>query len=129
MNLSSAMISDQPAARFATRLAFLVAGFGVSCWAPLVPFAKDRVGANDGLLGMLLLCLGLGSVIAMVFTGAISARYGSKPVIAAGGIGLAIILPSLTVVSTPLTLAIALLAFGACLGSLDVARDIPARAS
>jgi predicted MFS family arabinose efflux permease len=126
MNLSSAMISDQPAARFATRLAFLVAGFGVSCWAPLVPFAKDRVGADDGLLGMLLLCLGLGSVIAMVFTGAISARYGSKPVIAAGGIGLAIILPSLTVVSTPLTLAIALLAFGACLGSLDVAMNVHA---
>jgi predicted MFS family arabinose efflux permease len=126
MNISSEMTSDQPAARFATRLAFLVAGFGVSCWAPLVPFAKDRLGANDGLLGMLLLCLGLGSVIAMVFTGAISARYGSKPVIAAGGIGLAIILPFLTVVDTPLTLAIALLAFGACLGSLDVAMNVHA---
>ncbi|GAB7523173.1 MFS transporter [Paraburkholderia sp. 2C] len=120
------MTSDQPAARFATRLAFLVAGFGVACWAPLVPFAKDRIGANDGVLGMLLLCLGLGSVIAMVFTGAMSARYGSKPVIAAGGIGLAMILPFLTVVSTPLTLAIALLAFGACLGSLDVAMNVHA---
>ena len=29
-----------PPARLATRLAFLVAGFGVSCWAPLVPYAK-----------------------------------------------------------------------------------------
>jgi predicted MFS family arabinose efflux permease len=120
------MNSNRPAARFATRLAFLVAGFGVACWAPLVPFAKDRVGASDGLLGMLLLCLGLGSVIAMVFTGALSARYGSKPVIAAGGIGLAAVLPLLTLVSTPLTLAIALLAFGACLGSLDVAMNVHA---
>ncbi|MDQ7980637.1 MFS transporter [Paraburkholderia sp. SARCC-3016] len=120
------MNSNRPAARFATRLAFLVAGFGVACWAPLVPFAKDRVGASDGLLGMLLLCLGLGSVIAMVFTGALSARYGSKPVIAAGGIGLAVVLPLLTLVSTPLTLAIALLAFGACLGSLDVAMNVHA---
>jgi MFS family permease len=120
------MTSDHPAARFATRLAFLVAGFGVACWAPLVPFAKHRIGANDGVLGMLLLCIGLGSVISMLFTGAISARYGSKPVIAIGGIGLAVILPLLTVVSTPLTLAIALLAFGACLGSLDVAMNIHA---
>jgi sugar phosphate permease len=120
------MTSDQPAARLATRLAFLVAGFGVACWAPLVPFAKHRIGANDGVLGMLLLCIGLGSVISMLFTGAISARYGSKPVIAIGGIGLAVILPLLTVVSTPLTLAIALLAFGACLGSLDVAMNIHA---
>jgi predicted MFS family arabinose efflux permease len=120
------MTSDQPAARLATRLAFLVAGFGVACWAPLVPFAKHRIDANDGVLGMLLLCIGLGSVISMLFTGAISARYGSKPVIAIGGMGLAVILPLLTVVSTPLTLAIALLAFGACLGSLDVAMNIHA---
>jgi predicted MFS family arabinose efflux permease len=124
--ISREMTSVQPAARLATRLAFLVAGFGVACWAPLVPFAKDRLGASDGVLGMLLLCIGLGSVISMVFTGAISARYGSKPVIAAGGMGLAAILPLLTVVGTPLTLAIALLAFGACLGSLDVAMNVHA---
>jgi hypothetical protein len=120
------MTSDQPAARLATRLAFLVAGFGVSCWAPLVPFAKQRLGVDDGVLGMLLLCIGLGSVVAMVITGALSARYGSKPIIVAGGCGLAVILPLLSVVSTPITLGIALLAFGASLGSLDVAMNIHA---
>lgn len=120
------MTSDQPAARLATRLAFLVAGFGVSCWAPLVPFAKQRLGVDDGVLGMLLLCIGLGSVVAMVITGALSARYGSKPIIVAGGCGLAVILPLLSVVSTPLTLGAALLAFGASLGSLDVAMNIHA---
>ena len=31
--------ADRPATRLATRLAFLVAGFGIACWAPLVPFA------------------------------------------------------------------------------------------
>jgi hypothetical protein len=120
------MTSDQPAARLATRLAFLVAGFGVACWAPLVPFAKQRLGVDDGVLGMLLLCIGLGSVAAMVITGALSARYGSKPIIVAGGCGLAVILPLLTVVGTPLTLGAALLAFGASLGSLDVAMNIHA---
>ncbi|CAD6529703.1 Inner membrane protein YbjJ [Paraburkholderia sabiae] len=120
------MTSDQPAARLATRLAFLVAGFGVSGWAPLVPFAKQRLGVDDGVLGMLLLCIGLGSVVAMVITGALSARYGSKPIIVAGGCGLAVILPLLSVVSTPITLGAALLAFGASLGSLDVAMNIHA---
>jgi hypothetical protein len=120
------MTSDQPAARLATRLAFLVAGFGVACWAPLVPFAKQRLGVDDGVLGMLLLCIGLGSVIAMVITGALSARYGSKPIIVAAGFGLAVILPLLTVVGTPVTLGIVLLAFGASLGSLDVAMNIHA---
>jgi predicted MFS family arabinose efflux permease len=115
-----------PAARLATRLAFLVAGFGVACWAPLVPFAKQRLGVDDGTLGLLLLCIGLGSVIAMVVTGALSARYGSKPIIVVAGVGLAIALPLLTVASTSFTLAMALLAFGAFLGSLDVAMNIHA---
>jgi hypothetical protein len=57
------------APRVATRLAFLVAGFGLSCWAPLVPFAKDRLAVDEQMLGMLLLCLGIGSVVAMLFTG------------------------------------------------------------
>ncbi len=34
---------ELPAARLATRLAFFVAGFGIACWAPLVPFAKARL--------------------------------------------------------------------------------------
>jgi predicted MFS family arabinose efflux permease len=119
-----AMTANLPAARLATRLAFLVAGFGVACWAPLVPFAKLRLGVDDAVLGMLLLCVGLGSVTAMVVTGALSARFGSKPIIVVGGVGLAVFLPLLVVVGTPLTLGIALLAFGASLGSLDVAMNI-----
>ncbi|WP_321903089.1 MFS transporter [Paraburkholderia tropica] len=118
--------ADRPATRLATRLAFLVAGFGIACWAPLVPFAKHRLDVDDGLLGMLLLCIGLGSVAAMMLTGALSARYGSKPIIVASGIGLAIVLPLLTIAATPLALGITLLAFGAALGSLDVAMNVHA---
>lgn len=118
--------SDRPATRLATRLAFFVAGFGVACWAPLVPFAKLRLGVDDAVLGVLLLCIGLGSVVAMIATGPISARYGSRPVIVAGGSGLVLLLPILTLVNTPLALGIALFAFGASLGSLDVAMNIHA---
>lgn len=118
--------ADRPATRLATRLAFFVAGFGVACWAPLVPFAKLRLGVDDAVLGLLLLCIGLGSVVAMIATGAISARYGSRPVIVVGGIGLVLLLPVLTLVSTPLALGLALLAFGASLGSLDVAMNVHA---
>ncbi len=93
--------ADRPATRLATRLAFLVAGFGIACWAPLVPFAKTRLGVDDGVLGLLLLSLGIGSVVAMLATGIISARHGSRPIIIAGGFGLALVLPLLAVASTP----------------------------
>lgn len=118
--------ADRPATRTATRLAFLVAGFGMACWAPLVPFAKLRVGVDDGELGLLLLCIGLGSISAMVAAGPISARFGSKPVIVAGGLGLAATLPFLAIAATPLALGAALFVFGGALGSIDVAMNIHA---
>jgi predicted MFS family arabinose efflux permease len=122
----SMVSSDRPATRLATRLSFLVAGFGIACWAPLVPFAKQRLAVDDGTLGLLLLCIGIGSVVAMLITGPLSSRYGSKPVILAGGFGLAVILPVLTVAATSTTTALALLAFGASLGSIDVAMNVHA---
>src|SRR5579863_6611671 len=112
------MTSAQPETRLATRLAFLVAGFGVACWAPLVPFAKQRLQVDDGALGLLLLCLGLGSIAAMLLAGVINARYGSKPIILAGGFGLAVLLPLLAVVGSPVLMGLTLLGFGAALGSL-----------
>jgi len=118
--------SDSPAARLATRLAFWVAGFGIACWAPLVPFAKQRLQVDDGTLGLLLLCLGIGSVLAMLRTGPLCAHYGCKPVILAGGAGLVLLLPPLALVDTPLLLALVLFGFGAALGSLDVAANVHA---
>ncbi|WP_315796731.1 MFS transporter [Bradyrhizobium sp. SZCCHNRI3043] len=120
------MSSDHRAARLATRLAFFVAGFGIACWAPLVPFAKQRLGVDDATLGLLLLSLGVGSVASMLAAGLLSARYGSKPVVIVSGIALSMLLPPLTIASTPATLGLALFAFGAALGSLDVAVNIQA---
>ena len=117
---------DRPATRLATRLAFFVAGFGVACWAPLVPFAKQRLAVDDATLGLLLFCLGAGSLVSMQATGALSVRHGTRSVIVASGLGLALILPSLATVSTTKALAVALFGFGAAVGSLDVAMNIHA---
>jgi predicted MFS family arabinose efflux permease len=117
---------NQPATRLAVRLAFLVAGFGLACWAPLVPFAKQQLAVDDGVLGVLLLCLGVGSIIAMLLSGIISARYGSKPIVIAGGIGLALALPLLTLATTPFALGAVLFVFGASLGAVDVAINVQA---
>ncbi|MDH2325326.1 MFS transporter [Cereibacter sp. SYSU M97828] len=113
-----------PSSRLATRLSFFVAGFVMACWAPLVPFAKARVGADEGQLGLLLLCLGVGSLIAMPVTGMVSARTGAKPMILLGGFALALILPVLALAGSPLSLGAALLVFGASLGTIDVAMNI-----
>jgi predicted MFS family arabinose efflux permease len=114
------------AARLATRLAFFVGGFGLSCWAPLIPFMREKLHLDPGVLGTLLLCLGLGSVSAMVMTGAISARFGSRSIIILSGFSLAMTVMLLPVAESTLQLAITLLFFGASLGSLDVSMNLHA---
>jgi MFS family permease len=116
----------QSRAKLATRLAFIAAGFAVACWAPLVPYAKARCQVGDGTMGLILLFLAAGSVVAMPFAANLSARFGSKPIVFLGGAGSAIVLPFLSQASSPVTLGAALFLFGASLGSLDVAMNLHA---
>ncbi|WP_347338833.1 MFS transporter [Bradyrhizobium vignae] len=91
-----------------------------------MPLAKERLAVDDRMLGLLLLCLGTGSVIAMLLTSLSNARYGSRPIILAGGLGLAIMLPCLAIADTPVRLGATLFVFGVSLGSIDVAMNIHA---
>lgn len=118
--------ADRSSTRLATRLLFLVAGFGYSCWAPLVPFVKHQLGIADHILGMLFLCIGCGSIAAMAVTGVLAARFGSKPIILGSGFGFAFALALLAVSDTVFTLGLALAVFGATLGALDVAMNLHA---
>ena len=110
----------------ATRIAFFIAGFAVGAWAPLVPFVKARGGLADGGLGLLLLCLGAGSITVMPSSGALAMRLGCRRVllVACGVVCLA--LPLLATLASLPALAIALLAFGAGVGSIDVVMNIQA---
>jgi predicted MFS family arabinose efflux permease len=116
----------QSHAKLATRLAFIAAGFGVACWAPLVPFAKARCNLGDDTMGLVLLLMGAGSIVAMPLAANLSSRFSCRPVVLSAGMGLALILPLLSIVSSPIALGVALFAFGASLGSLDVAMNLHA---
>ncbi|MGL5012260.1 MAG: hypothetical protein ACRC6I_20525 [Paracoccaceae bacterium] len=120
------MSSNLPSTRLATRLAFIVAGFSIAAWAATVPYAKLRVGVDEAGLGILLLCLGGGSIMAMPSTGGLCARYGSRIVIIVGGFGVTLLLPMLAVAGTPALLGVILAGFGASLGALEVAMNIHA---
>ena len=120
------MTQQEAGSRLATRIAFFVAGFGLACWAPLVPLAKARLEIDEGSLGLLLLCLGAGSVLAMQLTGAFISKLGARPIIVIGGIGQAILLPFLALAPTVPAMAIALLLFGGFLGLIDVSMNVHA---
>lgn len=110
----------------ATRAAFLIPGFVVATWAPLVPYAKLRAGLDDAALGAILLCLGLGSLVAMPLAGALVARQGCRRVMLASTMLMLAVLPLLALLSDPWLLGAALLAFGAALGAMDCTMNIQA---
>src|ERR1700730_7881438 len=112
--------------QLSTRIVFFIAGFGMAAWAPLVPFAKIRANIDDGLLGLLLLCLGVGSIVAMPLAGALAARLGCRLVIAFSTGLLCLTLPLLASVSALPQLVASLLIFGAGVGCLDVSMNIQA---
>lgn len=110
--------------RMSTRIAFLIAGLLMSAWAPLVPLVKERAGLDDGGLGLLLLGLGGGSIVAMPFAGYLTAHYGCRPVVIWATIVLCAVLALLSTVAWLPGLVIAVTLFGASMGMLDCAMNI-----
>lgn len=110
-------------ARKATQLIFLVCGLGMSSWAPMVPYAKDRLELNEANLGLLLLLLGGGALIMMPLAGILANRFGSRIVMACSACVMAISLPLLLLIPSVISMAVALFVFGASIGSIDVAMN------
>jgi MFS family permease len=110
----------------ATRFAFIANGLAFASWAPIIPFAKANTGVDEAALGLLLLCLGIGSVISMPITGWLCARHGTRPMILISAMIMACALPFLAYLVTYWALAVTLLIFGAAIGTLDVAMNIHA---
>ena len=114
------------AQRLSTRFSFFGLGFATAAWAPLIPFAQQRLHFNHADFGLLLLCSGLGAMLAMPATGKIVQRIGCRVPIGFALLLLAVLLPSLSLLNTPLMMAITLFLFGTAAGSLGVALNIQA---
>lgn len=106
------------------RLTFLMSGLCMGAWAPLVPYARTRAGVDDGALGLLLLCLGLGSLVMMPLAGIMNARKGCRFTM---HVGIALVLLTLPMLATTHSFAglmVALTVFGAGCGAVDVTMNV-----
>ena len=121
--MSALANAERASATLATRLIFLVVGIATSSWAPMVPYAKVRLGLDDAQLGLVLLAFGGGSVVSMPLVGWLAARYGNNRLITIAGILLCLALPMLALAGTPSLLALGLFYFGATIGAVDVAMN------
>lgn len=107
-------------AYLATRLVFLSFGIAISSWAPMIPFAKSRLGINDAQLGLLLQVFGIGAIFTMPVSSWLVKRFGSALVTFVSGLFVLLLLPTLTIASTPLSLGVALFLFGAATSAMNI---------
>ncbi len=107
---------QHPSAR-ATGIIFALCGFIFGTWASLIPYVKEKFVLDEAELGLLLLCLPAGNLIANPISVMLISRWGAVRVslysIMAMGIGftLPILLPSLFLVGAGMIVAGATFAF------------------
>lgn len=112
--------------RISTRAVFFIAGLATSAWAVMVPFAKLNTGANEALLGILLLCLGAGAIISMPLAGPLSSHFGCRKIIGYAVLIILLSMPFLILTNNPFVLGLLLLIFGTGVGLTDCAMNIQA---
>ncbi len=109
-----------PAARRAVTVVFVLNGSLVASWLVQIPAAQARLTVGEGTLGLVLMGLAVGVLLALPIAGGAVARIGSRLVTGAGA-GLAVLaLPLTGLATTPPTLAASLVALGAGTATMDV---------
>lgn len=115
------------AAAIATFAVFAINGFVFASWAARIPAVTRILGLTAGEMGLLLLTIAAGSVIALPLAGSVVARIGTANTIRNGGFtsafGGLIIAFALSQHNVSLT-AVGLFFFGIGIGLWDVAQNI-----
>lgn len=114
-------------AAIATFIIFAVNGFVFASWAARIPAVTRTLELSSGQMGVLLLTIAAGSVIALPLAGTIVARIGSANTVRAGGaaaaLGGLIIAGGLAMTAVAPT-AVGLFFFGIGIGLWDVAQNV-----
>lgn len=114
------------AATRATYAAFIATGFAFASWASRIPQVRDRLGLEPSQLGLVLLAIAAGSLIALPASGSLVARFGSRAVVAwmsrTSAAGLALVAVGYQLGVWPV--ALGLFVFGFAQGAWDVAMNV-----
>src|SRR4051794_17676144 len=121
------MTFDRPrAARLAVATIFFMNGAVVANWVARIPDVKQRLGLSDGTLGIALLFMALGALVAQPAAGWMISRFGSRAVTTTMALLLCVATPWPGFAPTLPLLMLALAFFGACNGALDVGMNAQA---
>ncbi|WP_275558013.1 hypothetical protein [Streptomyces sp. 5-6(2022)] len=63
---------------------FFLPGLAMASWVTRTPDVRDLLGASTGRMGLVLFGLSVGSIVGILCSGPLVARWGARPLIAAG---------------------------------------------
>ena len=116
-------LSQYSKARIAITTAFIINGATVGAFYARIPDFKKQLDVSNSALGFALLCVAIGVLIGLGFSGRQSALRGSAPVTHYATYALAISLLIVGPVVNFPTLCLSFVVFGACLSTQDVAMN------
>jgi MFS family permease len=110
----------------ATYTAFICSGVAFASWISRIPQIRDQLHLNPSTLGLVLLCVSAGCVIALPLSGPVVARFGSRRTVTAAavlfGAGLATAAVGSLVHVTPVVVGLFVLGFAT--GAWDVSMNL-----
>ncbi|MBA3331647.1 MAG: MFS transporter, partial [Actinobacteria bacterium] len=104
-------------------LVFGAHGLLFGTWVSRIPAFQDDLSLGEAELGLALLGATLGGFLALPLSGWIVSRSGSRAMVSGGLAAFALLLVLLPLSPTLPALALALFAFGAAGGALDIAMN------
>lgn len=119
--------------RNAIFVVFALPGLAMASWVSRLPAARDVLDVTPGQVGLLIVGISIGSIVGLVASSHIVARFGATATLTWGivGIAIGILIAGLAVTLGP-SFAIAfvgLMVFGASMGITDVAMNVSGAAN
>ena len=110
----------------ATYAAFIATGFAFASWASEIPQVRDRLSLTSAELGLVLLAIAAGSVIALPLSGPLVARISSRRAVQAMAVlnGVALVVVGLGYQVGVVPVVVGLFLFGFAQGTWDVAMNV-----
>ncbi|GAC1652178.1 MAG: MFS transporter [Ktedonobacteraceae bacterium] len=111
------------AARIAVVILFFLNGMILATWATRIPAIQTNLRLSAGQLGLALLGMAAGALVAMNLSGYLAARFGSRFVTTIAAVCLCTTLPFLALAPNLPILMVTLVLFGGSNGAMDVAMN------
>ncbi len=109
--------------RWATFAVFAVNGAMIGTWIAHIPWMQERLGVSKTTIGLSLLCMAAGALVAMPLTGQILNRRSSAAVTRVVTLVFCLMLPLPLIAPNPVALGAILFVFGAVNGAMDVSMN------